>query len=75
MGSAPQQLSQLAGGGSLSPFMTYLLLCASCFRFWLPYSVFLFSFLFHLQVFASLLSGVLLILFVPERIGLCQAVR
>jgi hypothetical protein len=25
--STSQQLSQLAGGGSLSPYMTYLLLC------------------------------------------------
>jgi hypothetical protein len=31
-----------------------------CFGFWLPGSVSLFSFLFHLQIFASLLSGVFL---------------
>jgi hypothetical protein len=31
MSSAPQQLSQLIGGGSLRPFMTYLLLCDAMF--------------------------------------------
>jgi hypothetical protein len=32
----------------------------SCFGFWLPGSVSVFTFLFHLWVFASLLSGFLL---------------
>jgi hypothetical protein len=46
----------------------------TCFGFGLPGSVSLFSFLFHLWVFASLLSGVL-VLFVLERIGLRQVIR
>jgi hypothetical protein len=60
MGSASQQLSQLIDGGSLSPSLAYLLLCDAIFGFWLPGSVSLFPFLFHLRIFASLLRGVFL---------------
>jgi hypothetical protein len=62
MGSASQQLSQLTDGGSLSPSLAYLLLCDVIFwvlATWFCISAF-FSFLFHLRVFASLLSGVFL---------------
>jgi hypothetical protein len=64
MGSASQQLSQLAGGGSLSSYMTYLLLCDAMFwvlATWFCICVFLkhICFLFHIRVFASLLSGFL----------------
>jgi hypothetical protein len=75
MGSASQQLSQLTDGGSLSPSLAYLLLCDAIFWVWLLGSVSLFSFLFHLWVFASLLSGGFSPLFMPERIGLRQVVR
>jgi hypothetical protein len=44
------------------------------FGFWLSGSVSLFSFLFHLRVFASLLS-VVFSLFMPKRIGLRHVVR
>jgi hypothetical protein len=64
MSSAPQQLSQLTGGGSLLLFMTYLLLCGAMFwvlATWFCICVFLKAPLFfHLWVFALLLSGVLL---------------
>jgi hypothetical protein len=78
MGSTSQQLSQLAGGGSLSPYMAYLLLCD--IMFWVLASWFcICGFLKHLCFFFT--SGFLphflvcfCSLFIPERIGLCQAV-
>jgi hypothetical protein len=66
MGSASQQLSQLTGSGSLPPFMAYLLLCDAIFwvlAIWFCICVFsnhLCFLLFHLWIFASLLSGGLL---------------
>jgi ABC-type uncharacterized transport system permease subunit len=56
----------------LWPIFSYVM---PYFGFWLPGSVSLFSFLFHLRVFASLLSGVFSPLFMPERIGVRQAIR
>jgi hypothetical protein len=66
MGSASQQLSQLADGGSLSLYMAYLLICDAMFwvlatRFCIcVFSKQLCFFPFHLRVFASLLSEFLL---------------
>jgi hypothetical protein len=60
MGSASQQLSQLTDGESLSPFWPIFSYVMPYFGFWLPGSVSLFFFLFHLRVFASLLSGIFL---------------
>jgi hypothetical protein len=52
MGSASQQLSQLAGSGSLSPFMAYLILCGA--MFWVLSTWFCICvFLKHLCFFAS----------------------
>jgi hypothetical protein len=44
------------------------------FDFWLPGSISVFSFLLHIQIFTSLLSGVCS-LFMTESIGLSQAIR
>jgi hypothetical protein len=60
MGSASQQLSQLTDGGSLSPSLTYLLLCDVMFWVLATWFCIYVFFSFHLRVFVSLLSGVFL---------------
>jgi hypothetical protein len=60
MSSSPQQLSQLVGGGSLSPFMDYLLLCDAMFLVFATWFCVCVLFSFSPSGFASLLSGVLL---------------
>jgi hypothetical protein len=76
MGSASQQLSQLADGGSLSPCMAYLLLYNAIFwvlatRF---YTCVLSKHLcfFHLWIFVLLLSGLCSLFSMSERISLCK---
>jgi hypothetical protein len=81
MGPTSQQLSQLTGSGSLSPYMSYLLLCDA--RFWVLGTWFCICvFSKHLCFLLFFTSGFLSHFLVgfysfsmSERIGLRQAVH
>jgi hypothetical protein len=75
MGSASQQLSQLTDSGSLSLSLAYLLLCDAIF--WVLATWFCISIFFSFSPPGFRLTSLwgFSPFFMPERIGLRQAVR